>query len=223
MGLLDPTDPEDALTLYYALHYPTDRVTVHVLSEQDQPVGFLAVCQAAVELWTPLVVMRTVSADVSYRLLHECLSPGREYVFAIAEWDVPPLERACRIWDRDHERIYTLRPADFEPVRHPALRRNDRLDGRVRFEIVLDGHVVSRAGTNWESPNFAEIGVMTDEAYRGRGLAKAVVSACTDILLERDIAPLYIASEENAASRQVCESLGYTFHGQREFACRGVP
>jgi RimJ/RimL family protein N-acetyltransferase len=222
LSLLDPKDPEDALTLYYALYYPSERVTLHVAREQDEPVGFLTICQAAVELWTPLVVLRTESADVTYKLLHESLRPGREYFFAIAEWDVPPLERACRIWEDDHERIYTLNPDDFVPHHHPALRRNDREDGRIRFEIVLGGRVVSRAGTNWESPYFGEIGVVTDEPYRGQGLAKAVVSACTEALFERGIAPLYMASEDNLASRHVCETLGYCFHGQREFACRGA-
>lgn len=220
--LLDLTDPEDALTAYYALYYPSEQTTVHLMWEREKLSGFLVICQTAVELFTPLVVLRSHSANVTIELLRKHLSPGQEYFFAIEELDVPPLRMACRTWEEDHERIYTLDPRDFAPHHHPSLRRKDRGDGRLRFEIVLGGRVVSYAGTNWQSPYFAEIGVMTEEPYRGRGLGKAVVSACTQALLERGIAPLYITDENNLPSRHLCEALGYRFRGHREFACRGM-
>jgi len=52
--------------------------------------------------------------------------------------------------------------------------------------------VIAAASTNWRSPYFAEVGVWTQEGRRGRGLAKAVVSACTAELLKEGIKPLYI-------------------------------
>jgi len=220
--LLDLTDPHDALTAYYALYCPSEQATVHLMWERDEPISFLVICQTAVELFTPLVVLRSCSAGVTEKLLRKYLSPGREYFFALGEWDVEPLRMACRTWEEEHELIYTLDPAEFVPHRHPSLRRTDREDGRLRFEIVLGGEVVSQASTNWESPYFAEIGVVTEEAYRGQGLGKAVVSACTEALLERGIAPLYMTDEDNLASRRLCEALGYRFPGHREFACRGM-
>lgn len=221
-NLLDLTDPEDALTAYYALNYPKEKTTIHLTWEQGELVGFLAICWTAVELFTPLVVLRSSSTNATLKLLRQHLTPGREYFFAVGEWDVQPLQATCRTWEEDHERIHTLDPSDFAPHNHSLLRRRDREDGRLRFEIVLGGKVVSHAGTNWESPYFGELGVVTDEAYRRRGLGKAVVSACTESLLSKGIAPLYMADENNLPSRRLCEALGYRFHGHREFACRGM-
>jgi RimJ/RimL family protein N-acetyltransferase len=221
-SLLDVADPEDALTAYYALYHSNEKATLHLIWEQDEPVGFLAICQSAVELFTPLVVLRSRSADATLELLRRYLSPGQEYFFAIGEWDVPPLRMACRTWEEDHERINTLDPAHFVPHHHPSLRRRDRAGGRLRFEVVLQGRVVSYAGTNWESPYFGEIGVVTEKAHRRRGLGKAVVSACTEALLSQGIAPLYMTSDDNLPSRRLCQALGYRFHGHREFACRGM-
>jgi len=221
-SLLDLSDPEDALTVYYALYHPRERTTVHLVWKQDEPVGFLAICRSTAGLFTPLVVLRSRSAEVTQELLRKSLRPGQEHFFAIAEKDVPALRKACQTWEEEHERIYTLDPADFVLHRHPSLRRRDRRDGRLRFEIVLEGEVVSYAATNWESPYFGEIGVMTQEAYRGQGLGKAVVSACTEALLRRDLSPLYVVAEDNLPSRRLCEALGYRFRGHREFACRGM-
>ncbi len=220
--LLDLTDPQDALTAYYALYYPSEQAAVHLMWKRDELVGFLAICQTPFALFTPLVVLRSRSADVTEKLLRTHLIPSREYFFALGEWDVELLRMACRTWEEEHERIYTLDPAEFVPHHHWALLRRDQEDGRVRFEIVLDGKVVSHAGTNWESPYFGEIGVVTEEAYRRRGLGKAAVSACTEALLERGIAPLYMTDEDNFPSQQLCEALGYRFRGHREFACRGM-
>jgi predicted GNAT family acetyltransferase len=61
-----------------------------------------------------------------------------------------------------------------------------------RFEIKDGEEVIAAASTNWRSPYFAEVGVWTQEGRRGRGLAKAVVSACTAELLKEGIKPLYI-------------------------------
>jgi len=220
--LLDLTDPEDALTAYYALYCPGKKATVHLVWERDEPIGFLVICQTAYELFTPLVVLRSRSAEVTMNLLREYLAPAREYFFAVGEGDAPPLQMVCRTWEQEHERIYTLDPTHFVPHHHPSIRRRDQEDGRLSFEILLGDQVVSRAGTNWESPYFGEIGVMTEAPYRGQGLGKAMVSACTEALLGRGIAPLYITDEDNLASCRLCEALGYRFHGHREFACRGM-
>jgi RimJ/RimL family protein N-acetyltransferase len=213
--LLSPTSPEDALTAYYALYHKRTQLFTH---GQEVPDGFLAICQTAHGLFTPLVVMRADSDDVLSALLSDHLDESWEYLFAAKEQMALVLKRCLTTWDERYSLIYTVGQASFRPYfRHPV----EKGDRSYRFEIKDGENVMAVASTNWRSPYFAEVGVWTQEGCRGRGLARAVVSACTSELLEEGITPLYIVAEGNAASIRVCEALGYRFSGYREFSCQG--
>jgi len=216
--LLSPTSPEDALTTYYALYHHRTQLFVHC---QEAIVGFLAICQTAHDLFTPLVVMRAASDDVLSTLLSDHLDEGREYLFAVKEQMASVLKRCLFTWDEHYNLIYTVDEVSFRPNSCHPVQKVIAPDGFPRFEIRDGEKVVAAAGTNWRSPYFAEAGVWTQDGYRGRGLAKTVVSACTAALLQEGIRPLYIVSEGNAASIRVCEALGYRFSGYREFSCKG--
>ncbi len=56
---------------------------------------------------------------------------------------------------------------------------------------------------------FRAVGVTTDPAHRGRGYAKACVSAVTEHALRRDLVPLYNAGADNAPSLAVARAVGY--------------
>jgi len=215
--LLSPTSPEDALTAYYALYHKRTQLFTH---GQEFVVGFLAVCQTAHDLFTPLVVMRADSDDVLSALLSNHLDEGREYLFAVKEQRASVLKRCLITWDEHYNLIYTVDQESFRPDFHHPIGKEDRFP---RFEIRDGEKVIAAAGTNWRSPYFAEVGVWTQEGRRGRGLAKSVVSACTSELLKEGIKPLYIVAEGNAASIRVCEALGYRFSGYKEFSCQGRP
>ena len=224
--LLLLTSPEDALTAYYALYHNRTQLLTH---GQEVADGFLAVCQTAHDLFTPLVVMRADSDDVLSALLSDHLDEGWEYLFAVKEQMASALKACLITWDEHYNLIYTVDQGSFRPgSRHlvekvvPVLSSPEVNEDRFpRFGIRDGEKVIAAAGTNWCSPHFAEVGVWTQEGYRGRGLAKAVVSACTSELLEEGIRPLYIVAESNAASIRVCEALGYRFTGYREFSCQG--
>jgi RimJ/RimL family protein N-acetyltransferase len=213
--LLSPTSPEDALTAYYALFHKRTQLFTH---GQKVVVGFLAICQTAHDLFTPLVVMRADSDDVLSVLLSNHLDEGREYLFAAKERRASVLKRCLITWDEHYNLIHTVDEASFRPDSRYPVEKEDR---SYRFEIRDGENVIAAAGTNWRSPYFAEVGVCTQEGFRGRGLARAVVSACTSELLREGIKPLYIVAEGNTASTRVCEALGYRFSGYREFSCRG--
>jgi RimJ/RimL family protein N-acetyltransferase len=216
--LLSPTFPEDALTAYYALYHKRTQLFTH---GQEVTDGFLAICQTGHDLFTPLVVMRADSDDVSAALLSDHLDERRGYLFAVKERMASVLKRCLVTWDERYNLIYTVDGESFRPdSRHPVekLVREDRFP---RFEIRDGDNVIAAAGTNWRSPYFAEVGVWTEEGCRGRGLGRAVVSACTSELLTEGIKPLYIVAEGNVASIRVCEALGYRFSGDREFSCQG--
>lgn len=216
--LLSFTSPEDALIAYYALYHKRTQIFTH---GQEVAVGFLAVCQTAHDLFTPLVVMRADSDDVLHALLSHHLDEGREYLFAVKEQMALVLKGCLITWDEHYNLIYTVDEAIFRPDFRHLVEKVAQEDRFPRFEIRDGEKVIAAAGANWCSPYFAEVGVWTQEGYRGRGLAKAVVSACTSELLQEGIRPLYIVAEGNAASIRVCEALGYRFSGYREFSCQG--
>jgi RimJ/RimL family protein N-acetyltransferase len=218
--LLSPTSPEDALTAYYALYHKRTQLFTH---GQEVVVGFLAICQTRHDLFTPLVVMRADSEDVLSALLSNHLNEGREYLFAVKEHRASVLKQGLITWDEHYDLIYTVDQASFRPDFRCPVEKVVKKDRSSRFEIREGENAIAAAGTNWRSPYFAEVGVWTQEGFRGRGLAKAVVSACTSQLLEERIKPLYIVAEGNTASIRVCEALGYRFSGYREFSCQGRP
>jgi RimJ/RimL family protein N-acetyltransferase len=216
--LLSPTSPEDALTAYYALYHKRTQLFTH---GQEVTDGFLAVCQTAHDLFTPLVVMRADSDDVLSALLSDHLDKGREYIFIAKVQTASVLKRCLVTWDEHYDLIYTVDEGSFRPDFRYHVEKVIEKDSFPRFEIGDSESVVAVAGTNWCSPYFAEVGVCTREGYRGRGLAKSAVSACTSELLKEGIKPLYVVAEGNVASTRVCTALGYRFSGYREFSCRG--
>lgn len=165
--------------------------------------------------------MRADSDDVLSTLLSNHLDEGREYLFAAKEQRASLLRRSLVTWDEHYNLIHTVNEASFRPDSHHFVEKVAREDGFSRFEIRDGKSVIAAAGTNWRSPYFAEVGVCTQEGFRGHGLARAVVSAYTVKLLKEGISPLYIVAEGNTASIRVCEALGYRFTGYREFSCRG--
>lgn len=216
--LLSFTSPEDALTVYYALYHNRTQLFTH---GQEVADGFLAICQTRHDLFTPLVVMRANSDEVLSALLSNHLDEGWEYLFVVKEQMAAVLRRCLITWDENYHLIYTVDKASFRPEFSPLVEKGAQEDHFPCFEIREGEKVIAIAGTNWRSPYFAEVGVWTQEGYRGRGLAKVVVSACTSELLEEGIKPLYIVAEGNIASIRVCEALGYRFTGYREFSCQG--
>jgi len=74
--------------------------------------------------------------------------------------------------------------------------------------VVRDDAVVSACYSARRRPIACEAGVDTVEAYRGAGLASAVVSAWADAVKAAGMTPLYSTSWDNAASLRVAAKLG---------------
>ncbi len=85
-----------------------------------------------------------------------------------------------------------------------------RYTGGIYAVRDAQGQMLSRAGVRYESRQIWEIGVRTEnEALRGRGLAKTVVTAATEAILAAGRVPLYVHSATNRASEKVALALGY--------------
>jgi GNAT superfamily N-acetyltransferase len=97
----------------------------------------------------------------------------------------------------------------------------DQLPEDLRAEIVvargkrgvlagfIDGVAVSFA-YSLTTETLADLSIDTLDAYRRRGIGRAVVSAHIDELVAAGISPVWGAVESNAASLRLAESLGFT-------------
>jgi len=118
-------------------------------------------------------------------------------------------------------------PAHFRPtplgaeqlartdVRGAELRR--RFDGEIFVVNGAHGEIAAWAAIKLKSDQVWELAVVTEPAYRGRGLAKRVVSAATAYILDHGRVPLYIHDRTNHASARVCRALGYVEYAQTFF------
>ncbi|MDY7040394.1 MAG: GNAT family N-acetyltransferase [Chloroflexota bacterium] len=217
--LISPTAPEDALTNYYAFQH--SRTTLRTFSRGGAVEGFLAICQTGQDLFTPLVVMRAFSDDGLGALMQEHLDARREYLFNVREDMAATLRQYLVIRDEAISRIHTVNQAGFRPVINVLVQRSSTANGHPRFEIRSGGEVGAVGAVAWQSDRFAEIGVSTIPTQRRRGWGKAVVSACTSVVLAAGLTPLYVVAEDNLPSIHIAETLGYRFTGKCEFSCRG--
>lgn len=142
--------------------------------------------------------------------------------------DLAALRRLHRAIKRVAEHSFTLggemRAADgetFQPYRGTIVAKlvdpedpsaahlRGRFDARVFGIRGPHGRIVAWAGLKEKSPDVWEIAVTTEADYRGRGFARATVSAATQCTLEAGRLPLYIHDRDNEPSAFVCRSLGY--------------
>ncbi|HOF89391.1 MAG TPA: GNAT family N-acetyltransferase [Armatimonadota bacterium] len=122
-----------------------------------------------------------------------------------------------------NEAAFTPAP-DVYPV--GALRENDphadwyrlHFDGPVFVARNEWGHIVSWAALKCKSDDVWELAVVTDAPYRGRGLARSVVTRATRAALDTGKLPIYLYDVSNTASARVAQALGYQFYGY-ELTC----
>ena len=86
------------------------------------------------------------------------------------------------------------------------------------FGIVVHDKLVSVCGVRRNSKDIYEVGVDTLEEYKGKGLAKKVVSAATQEILNVGRIPHYETKLENVSSLRVAKALGYVEYNQ-EISC----
>lgn len=68
-----------------------------------------------------------------------------------------------------------------------------------------------------------EIGVVTEPAYRGRGLSRACVHELCGDIIARGHRPSWTTSPDNLASKGVAERLGFTFRRHDLLYAVGIP
>jgi RimJ/RimL family protein N-acetyltransferase len=86
-------------------------------------------------------------------------------------------------------------------------------------ELALFGPRCASIGiVIWKTEELAGYGLWTEEAYRGRGYALAVVSAATKFVLDQGAAAIYGAYTTNIPSLRIPRRLGFTYAWQTIWA-----
>jgi predicted GNAT family acetyltransferase len=76
-----------------------------------------------------------------------------------------------------------------------------------------DGRPVAGVGIKVHDRLGRELSVVTDEAARGRGLARRLVATAARRILADGCVPTYLHAPDNAASARVAEQVGFADHG----------
>lgn len=227
--LLHQDDPADAMATYYVFHHPDHKTTLVVTPEGGiHADGYVAISRTGIDLFRPLVTMRLpIDRDpalpgqqAAVELLRQALDPGRPVILNVPARYLSLIQAVFDIHSEEKLRLYRLKPGDFKPIINVLVTRSDDPNNLPRFSIRSsqggEEEVVASASLNWRSPTYAEIGVNTRPRYRRQGWGRSVVAAMAQYLLEQGLTPLYVVAEENQASIQLAESIGFTDTGTRE-------
>ena len=120
--------------------------------------------------------------------------------------------------DREHfvPRPSRARRIDRADPRGTDLRR--RFDGEIFAIWSVRGEIASWSAIKLKSDDVWEIAVVTEAPFRGQGLAKEVVSAATEHIIEQGRLALYVHDRTNLASAKVCRALGYVEYAEEFFS-----
>lgn len=140
---------------------------------------------------------------------------------------------------REGEKFYYVDPQKFQPVMPEApftVRKlsaadqaafdafiaacpeddADTADVSVDHEAafgVFDGERIVAVASSFEWRGFTDLGVLSDPAYRGRGLGKVVVSAVAAHCLKADDRVVcYRHEDANIGSQKIAQGLGFVFY-----------
>ncbi|HOU40139.1 MAG TPA: GNAT family N-acetyltransferase [Promineifilum sp.] len=226
--LLREREPADAMAAYYALYHPDERTTLIVspLVDGQHADGYVALSRTGIDLFRPLVTMRLptdrdpTATEAAAALLRQALGPGQPVIISAPDRYLPLLRALGDTQSEERLRLYALDGRRFEPVINVLVTRGEGPGGLPRFTIRSSQtgteEVAATASLNWQSPTFAEIAVSTRPQFRRQGWGRSVVAALCQYVLESGRTPLYVVAEENAASIQLAESLGFADTGARE-------
>jgi hypothetical protein len=88
---------------------------------------------------------------------------------------------------------------------------------------VISGKIVATALTTAHSDRYADVGVFTQEGFRGRGYATAAASIVAQGVQEDGHIPVWSAGEHNAASLRLAQKLGFTEVSRRRYVILAEP
>jgi RimJ/RimL family protein N-acetyltransferase len=225
--LLDEANPGDAMAAYFAFYHPDDRTVLRPYPyTAPRAQGYVALSRTGMDLFRPFVTLRLPIHDMqtSTNVIYEAIDAGTAVILNAPSRYAPLLHALFDIQTEENLSLYRLRPSSFEPIINVLVTQDKAPNGLPRFLIRdRDNDVIGASAIlNWQSPSYAEIGVTTQPGYRRRGWGRSVVSAMANYLLENGRTPLYVVAQNNEASIQLSESVGFSDSGVREIMIQAV-
>lgn len=225
--LLDETNPADGMATYFAFYHPDKRTILRPFPYAAiRAEGYVALCRTGMDLFRPFVTLRLPIQDMqtSADIIYEAIDPGMAVILNSPARYAPLLHALFDIQTEEHLKLYQLRPSHFQPTINVLVTQDKSANGLPRFAIRdRQNDVIGASATlNWQTDNFAEIGVNTHPDFRRRGWGRSVVSAMANYLLENGRIPLYVVAQNNQVSVQLAERVGFTDSGSREIMIQAI-
>ncbi|MGE7883303.1 GNAT family N-acetyltransferase [Bacillus sp. NPDC094077] len=90
------------------------------------------------------------------------------------------------------------------------------LNNGFGFCIERDGIIIAECVSIFRGDSFAEIDIVTHEAYQGKGLAQAVATRFIEHCIQNDITPCWDCNADNIPSQKLASKL--SFHNPIEYS-----
>ena len=162
----------------------------------------------ATDLVDPLSALMKRTANVEVRQYGDVYHTLTERVVEFATPEV----RLLDLGDSD-----LLAAFESDPCRLGFKTFEDLLKNGFAAGALVDNRLVALAHTNAVTAHFADIGVVTDAAWRGKGFASASACIVARRIQELGRTPVWSAGEDNVASLRVAAKLGFVEVSRRVY------
>jgi hypothetical protein len=226
--LLNERSPLDGIASYFAFHHPEDRTQI-VLYPADGRVttGYVAISRTGMDLFRPFVTLRLPPDDINggVELIYSSLPPGTAVIINALPGDAPLLQALFDIQSEETIQVLDLNESQFEPIINVLVTETASNNAYPRFVIrstsTGSDEIAASAGINWQTDYFAEISVNTNPRHRRQGFGRSVVAAAVNYVLANGRTPLYAVTDNNQASLQLAQSIGFSDKGFRHTILQG--
>ncbi|MEM7335471.1 MAG: GNAT family N-acetyltransferase [Chloroflexota bacterium] len=222
--LLDEQMIVDGLATFFAFHYDESKTTIVTMPEATVSAdGYVAFSRTGMDLFRPFVTMRLPmhNHELAAQLVYSAIPEGTAVIMNIPTHHFPLIQAFFDIQTEERLKLYVLSEERPEPIINVLVTEDKHPNGYPRFLIRANDDpsrpVGAAAGLNWLGPKFAEIAVNTNPSYRRRGWGKSVVSSMVQYVLRNGREPIYAVSDQNSASIQLAESVGFVDSGVQQY------
>ncbi|WP_029214668.1 GNAT family N-acetyltransferase [Kallotenue papyrolyticum] len=218
--------------LLLALRYASV-VELHLAQTRDEVRGVLVRGPGPLSGTADWVRLDALDAAAVRQLWSALEQPERFTISIHRPWIAAQLQHEANLQPTGQGVLgYVLDQTTLRPYTTPGLRRLTPADleliarsrcgwsrgyarylfnqGRQPWAIVRDGVIVCRASSGYPCVDSEEVvGVWTHPAWRGQGLARALVSAVAADILTRYRYACYTTTYDNRASQAVARAVGF--------------